>query len=473
MFVSNSLPLQTFVSIDKKSSKMSRPKRLYPLGKYRLRVPKNPDRNKAYTVVLEYTWNRQIHRRTTNILVKIADWNQSLHQGRGGVRQTYGSEAKRINALLLARVDKIDAMLAEYQEKHPNQITADVITGFLEDKPTAIREDKGKDFVDFVIERIASDYSRNRIGRSRYENGKSGMNIFQTFLRATKRGTYKPDGIYVGEISVELIDEYITWRREVKLNGDATINHALTPILKACSYAAELKMIDSAVNARIQDMRVVPKVSRALDESEFDGKSLSADEISKLIEYHKSCQQHRRKQFIEMFLFAFHACGLRVVDVMTLQWTHVDFEKKELRKVMIKTNKRHVIPLSDTAISILKQWEERRKGNKYVFDLVKDTLDVNDEEKLYKARNSATKCINQSLVVVGEAIGLGFNLTMHVARHTFAVFALNKGLSMSVVSRLLGHGSTDVTEKVYARFLPETLSTELNRLDSDLSVFHF
>ena len=439
MFVSNSLPLQTFVSIDKKSSKMSRPKRLYPLGKYRLRVPKNPDRNKAYTVVLEYTWNRQIHRRTTNILVKIADWNQSLHQGRGGVRQTYGSEAKRINALLLARVDKIDAMLAEYQEKHPNQITADVITGFLEDKPTAIREDKGKDFVDFVIERIASDYSRNRIGRSRYENGKSGMNIFQTFLRATKRGTYKPDGIYVGEISVELIDEYITWRREVKLNGDATINHALTPILKACSYAAELKMIDSAVNARIQDMRVVPKVSRALDESEFDGKSLSADEISKLIEYHKSCQEPRRKQYI----------------------------------VMIKTNKRHVIPLSDTAISILKQWEERRKGNKYVFDLVKDTLDVNDEEKLYKARNSATKCINQSLVVVGEAIGLGFNLTMHVARHTFAVFALNKGLSMSVVSRLLGHGSTDVTEKVYARFLPETLSTELNRLDSDLSVFHF
>ena len=36
---------------------------------------------------------------------------------------------------------------------------------------------------------------------------------------------------------------------------------------------------------------------------------------------------------------------------------------------------------------------------------------------------------------------------------------------MSVVSRLLGHGSTDVTEKVYARFLPETLSAEVARLD--------
>lgn len=57
----------------------------------------------------------------------------------------------------------------------------------------------------------------------------------------------------------------------------------------------------------------------------------------------------------------------------------------------------------------------------------------------------------------------------HQSRHSFAVFALNKGLSMSVVSRLLGHGSTDVTEKVYAKFLPETLSAEIAKLDGELS----
>ena len=56
----------------------------------------------------------------------------------------------------------------------------------------------------------------------------------------------------------------------------------------------------------------------------------------------------------------------------------------------------------------------------------------------------------------------------HLARHSFAVFALNKGLSMSVVSRLLGHGSTDVTEKVYAKFLPETLSAEVAKLSGEL-----
>ena len=449
---------------------MGRPKRLYPLGKYRLRIRGAVDNNKPYLVELEYTWNRQIVRKGMNIFVKVGDWNEKLNKGRGGVKSSYGPEANRINGVLLNRVDRIDGLLAEYSQKFPNQITTQLINDFLADKPV-IREDKGKDFVEFAIERLNSDYSRNRIGRSRYMNGKSGMNMFQEFLRSTKRGTYKPDSIYIGEISVELIDEYITWRRDIKKNGDATINHSLTPILKACAYATELRMIDVAINTRIQDMRIAPKVSLSIDEKEFDGKSLTQDEFLKLLEFYKNDKEPRRKEFIEMFLFAFHACGLRIVDVMTLQWGHLDLEKKELRKVMVKTNKRHVIPLSDSAIEILRKWKEQRPDSKYVFNLVKDDLDIDDEEELYRARNSATKCINQSLNVVGEKLELKFSLTMHVARHTFAVLALNKGLSMTVVSRLLGHASTDVTEKVYAKFLPETLSAEMGRLRPDLIIY--
>ena len=383
---------------------MGRPKRLYPLGKYRLRTPKESDKNKAYPIELEYTWNRQIIRKTTNVFVKETDWNQNGNQGRGEIRVSYGSEYKRLNQLLLARVDRIDSMLAEYNEKHPNQITADIISGFLADKPLT-RPDQGKDFVEFTLERLYSEYSRNKIGRSRYENGKSGMNIFQTFLRSTKQGTYRADSIYVGDLTPELLDAYILWRREIKQNSDATINHSLTPILKACAYACEMGMLEPSVNARIQDMRIITKVSLSEEESEFDGKSLNKEQLLALLEYYKTCPEPRRREFLEIFFFAFHACGLRVVDVMTLQWGHINFEKKELRKIMIKTNKRHVIPLTEQAISILRQWQEKREGCKYVFNLVKEELDLDDAEALYKARNNATKCINQSLVVVANRLG--------------------------------------------------------------------
>ena len=446
---------------------MGRPKRLYPLGKYRLRTPKTIDKSKTYPIELEYTWNRQVLRKSANIFVKAADWNQNGNQGRGEIRSSYGNEYKRLNKVLMERVDTMDAQLAEYNVKHPNQITAEVIAGFLSHKPLT-RKDQGKDFAEFVLERLESEYSRHKIGRSRYKNGICCMNVFTIFLRATNQGTYEKDKIYVGDITPELIDGYITWRRDIRQNGDETINHSLTPILKACSYAAELGMIEQSVNARIQDMMIVTKPSLSDEESEFDGKALTKEQMDALLEYYKNCKEPRRKEFMEMFFFAFHACGLRIVDVMTLQWGHINFEKKELRKIMIKTSKRHVIPLTEPALKILRKWQEKRVGCRYVFDLVNDNLDLNDEEALYKARINATKCIGQSLAVVGEQLEFPFSLSMHVARHTFAVMALNKGLSMSVVSRLLGHGSTDITEKVYAHFLPETLSAEMDKLHDDL-----
>ena len=437
------------------------------MGKYRLRTPKTIDKSKTYPIELEYTWNRQVLRKSANIFVKAADWNQNGNQGRGEIRSSYGNEYKRLNKVLMERVDTLDAQLAEYNVKHPNQITAEVIAGFLSHKPLT-RKDQGKDFAEFVLERLESEYSRHKIGRSRYKNGICCMNVFTTFLRATNQGTYEKDKIYVGDITPELIDGYITWRRDIRQNGDETINHSLTPILKACSYAAELGMIEQSVNARIQDMMIVTKPSLSDEESEFDGKALTKEQMDALLEYYKNCKEPRRKEFMEMFFFAFHACGLRIVDVMTLQWGHINFEKKELRKIMIKTSKRHVIPLTEPALKILRKWQEKRVGCHYVFDLVNDNLDLNDEEALYKARINATKCIGQSLAVVGEQLEFPFSLSMHVARHTFAVMALNKGLSMSVVSRLLGHGSTDITEKVYAHFLPETLSAEMDKLHDDL-----
>lgn len=119
---------------------MGRPKRLYPLGKYRLRVPKEVEKDKAYSVELEYTWNRQAIRKSTNVFVKVADWNQKGNQGRGEIRASYGSEYKRMNQLLIARVDRIDAQLAEYNEKHPHQITVEVISGILADKPLSRKD---------------------------------------------------------------------------------------------------------------------------------------------------------------------------------------------------------------------------------------------------------------------------------------------------------------------------------------------
>lgn len=71
---------------------MGRPKRLYPLGKYRLRTPKEVDKDKAYPVELEYTWNRQIIRKTTNVLSRLQT----------GIRTAIRDGVKSVQAMVVS-----------------------------------------------------------------------------------------------------------------------------------------------------------------------------------------------------------------------------------------------------------------------------------------------------------------------------------------------------------------------------------
>lgn len=162
---------------------------------------------------------------------------------------------------------------------------------------------------------------------------------------------------------------------------------------------------------------------------------------------------------MDIFLFSFHACGLRISDILTLEWKSVNIEKREIRKVLFKSDKVHTIPLNDGAISILRKWSGRY--DRFVFGLLNDTFDLSDDEELKRMRLNKNRAILTSLKSLGDKIGLPFNLTMHVARHTFAVWALNREVDVHKISRLMGHSSVMVTEKVYAQFLPSTLEDEV------------
>ena len=167
-----------------------------------------------------------------------------------------------------------------------------------------------------------------------------------------------------------------------------------------------------------------------------------------------------------MFMFSFYACGLRLIDMMTLRWVDIDFKKQVIRKVQVKTRNRNVIPIREAAIKILDRWKGRYKV--FVFGLLPDKFNLNVDEELRKRRNSVTATINTSLKRQSKFANLDKEITFHWARHTWAVLALEKGVEISKISRLLGHTSTAVTEKVYAEFLPDTLGEVVDGLEFKL-----
>ena len=97
------------------------------------------------------------------------------------------------------------------------------------------------------------------------------------------------------------------------------------------------------------------------DAEDEDVHYLTKEQLSKFVALYNVVKYPRTREYMDMFLFAFHACGLRFSDILTLQWMHVDLEKHKLKKVLYKGQVPHEITLNDAAVKILEQWKMKKE----------------------------------------------------------------------------------------------------------------
>ena len=62
------------------------------------------------------------------------------------------------------------------------------------------------------------------------------------------------------------------------------------------------------------------------------------------------------------------------------------------------------------------------------------------------------------------------HIRVHDLRHSYASMLINKGIDIQVISRLMGHGSTDITYKIYSHFYPETNYSAIEGIDDLMDV---
>lgn len=74
----------------------------------------------------------------------------------------------------------------------------------------------------------------------------------------------------------------------------------------------------------------------------------------------------------------------------------------------------------------------------------------------YKLPIISNQKYNDYLHVIEAQLGIGKSLTSHLARHTFATIALNKGVPIEVLARMLGHKNIAITQ-IYAKILTTSI----------------
>ena len=423
---------------------MGRIKSEYPVGEFRIR--RKPNAKGEVVIYLTYNVNSVAIPRSTGVRINPADWDDKKCMIR-----LKNPNAARLNNQLKQCRDEIDERIQKYDGLITPQVLADLMDGKYE---TQISEPKDVDFIKFAQEYHKRRYDLQKIAYSTYYNGSLFIQQFQRFIAAeTGEGI-----ILISNLSLDLIERYKAFRLK-KGNTKEGINKMLTPLFKAVEYAKDNELLSIKVASTITTAYFDIKQCKYKSEVESgDIHYLTPEQLNAFINLYDKVLQDRTREIMDMFLFSFHACGLRVSDIITLEWSHIDWKACEIGKNLFKGNVAHTIPLTEPAIAILKRWQKKQYNKRFVFDLLPENYDLTNEADLDMRRKSKNRTIQVSLNALGYKIGLPFNLTMHVARHTFAVMALNRGISLHMISQLLGHGSIITTEKVYAQFLPDTIN---------------
>ncbi len=436
---------------------MGRQRKEKPQGKLVIRK-KRIKPNGDVPVYVTYFINGKTVERSTDMFIPASQWDEQK-------QEVFGiKDAARLNNKLAAIKRGYD----EAVEKYDGLMTAEILRKLLDGEAMDGRPNPKKtDFIQYAFDYNQRRYDLSKIGYSTFYNAKLYLGKFKKYIEQ-KRG--EPT-IPIAEITLGLLDDYKVYR--LKEIGKDTMNKELTPLIKAIAYAVQNGLVDASTFGNLNDLYMGKSRSygEGVEDKEDNIHYLTKEQMDAFIAYYPKAKYKRTREIMDMFLFAFHACGLRVSDIATLEWKHIDFEKQRMEKVLVKGKNFHEIHLNQYAIAILNKWKAMNRNPRFVFDLLpvdfQFEADGDREEADKRLKNSIAsknRIIQTSLNEIGIKLGLDFGLSMHVARHTFAIWALNdRDISLHLVSRMLGHKSIEATEKNYAKFLKDKVDEVIEK----------
>jgi integrase/recombinase XerC len=133
-----------------------------------------------------------------------------------------------------------------------------------------------------------------------------------------------------------------------------------------------------------------------------------------------------------------YASGLRVAELMALDWRDVDLKARVLR-ALGKGGKERMVPFGRPAAEALRLWRERRAE---LPDPEGEALFVN-----LRGGRLTDRSVRRILDARVEATATARGVHPHTLRHTFATHLLERGADLRAIQELLGHASLATTQR--------------------------
>lgn len=277
---------------------------------------------------------------------------------------------------------------------------------------------------------------RSRNGRNISERT---VDIYKlTYNRITEflKKKYKKDDILIQEINLLFLEHFYAYlRKEYNCSNNTTIKY-MRRFAAVMNFAEKIGLLK--INPfHLFRFQIENKLPVCLTQEEVD------------IISNKKLVTNRLSKVRDVFIFSCYT-GITFSDLCRLKLKDITSENDTYWLIIIrqKTNAICRIPLLEEPLRILQKYHTNFpnvNNNCFVFDM-----------------NSNQKT-NEYLKEIVDICGINKKVSFHVARHTFATLALDYGISLETVSKILGHTSIRTTQ-IYANVSNRKIQQEMKKM---------
>lgn len=371
--------------------------------------------------------DRKSSRISTGLRVPIKFWDDKNKRVKKGF-----PNSTRFNAYLVQKHSELQEQIVSEEGLKKSMTTKQLKEKILGKKP--------EDFFSFADE-VVNNYKIE---------GKISTHITHSSTIKTLKNYVKYETLAFQDITPEFLSKYERYLMHTEKLKTNTIHKHLKFLRKLFNDAFRLDKIEYQHNP-------FPKFKLKLEKTT---RSFLSDEELKAIEEVATVPGEKMELHKKMFIFASYTGGLRISDVLKLQWQN--FDGSHIHLSIHKTKSQLSIKLPNKAIEIITLYKKtKQKPTDFIFPMLHNDMDLNNPEDTYSQISSATAYINKNLKLIAKKANVEKPLSFHISRHTWATRALKKGISIDKVSKLMGHAQLRETQ-IYAKIVNEELDKAMD-----------
>ncbi len=364
---------------------------------------------------------------TAGVKLKESEWDEVKQK----VKKNH-SNSTRMNAALSQKIADAEGQIADLERK--------VKTVSIKKLKEAI---KGKEVPNFFT------YSRKHCERIKGSVSISTYKTYGVYLDKFEKWVGTKD-VYFDEITVSLLLDYLGYMSNELKNGNSTQRYSIM-ILAI--------MFKEAIKEEIIPEYMYPFNKLTLKKDASKRQFLKKEQFEAIINL-KLQENSKACIYRDMFIFSIFAGGLRFSDVLEIQHKHFNEEERRIKKVIRKTGRLHQFKIGQVAWDIIQKYKkENSEPDDFIFPIVTNKEQFfKNEEYRYVFSESANKSANFQIKRIAKTLEIPTTISFHISRHTFA---LNNGMRIEHVSKLMDHNDISTTQ-IYAKIINEELDNAVD-----------